>query len=79
MSLKPIPSPATGAAMDTIVPRKRGKKLLLGGAAAVLLLVVGAYLWQQIPRGLRVQRTELQLAPVEQGVFRDELVVRANA
>jgi len=79
MSLKPIPAPATGAAMDTIVPRKRGRKMLLTGATAVLLLAAAAMLWQQIPRGLRVQRAELQLASVEQGVFRDELVVRAHA
>jgi len=79
MSLKPIPTPATGAAMDTIVPRKRGRKMLLAGAAAALLLAMGATLWQQIPRGLRVQRADIQLAPVEQGVFRDELLVRANA
>ncbi|WP_229467278.1 efflux RND transporter periplasmic adaptor subunit [Massilia sp. Mn16-1_5] len=79
MSLKPIPAPATGAAMDTIVPRKRGRKLVISGTAAVLLLALGATLWQQIPRGLRVERAELQIAAVQQGVFRDELVVRANA
>lgn len=79
MSLQPLPTAATGAAMDTIVPRKRGKAFLLSGLAAVMLLAGGAYLWQQIPRGLRVERSELAIASVQQGVFRDELVVRANA
>ena len=83
MSLKPISAShtaaATGAAMDTIVPRRRGRKTLLACAAAALLLAAGAWLWQQVPRGLRVQRAELQVAGVEHGVFRDELVVRASA
>ena len=65
--------------MDSIVPRKRGKALLLSCLAAVLLLGAAAYLWQQIPQGLRVERSELAIASVQQGVFRDELVVRANA
>jgi len=79
MSVQPLPSPATGAAMDTIVPRKRGRKILIACVAAALVLAAGAWLWQQVPRGLRVQRGDLQFATVEQGVFRDELVVRANA
>ncbi|QOL48217.1 efflux RND transporter periplasmic adaptor subunit [Massilia litorea] len=65
--------------MDTIVPRKRGKAILLCALAAVLLLAGGAWLWHQVPRGLRVERAELAIASVQQGVFRDELVVRANA
>jgi HlyD family secretion protein len=79
MLLQSHPTPATGAAMDTIVPRKRGKAILLAALAAALLLAAGAWLWQQIPRGLRVERAELDIASVQPGVFRDELVVRANA
>jgi HlyD family secretion protein len=79
MSRQPLPAPTNGAAMDTIVPRKRGKALLLSSLAALLLLGAGTGLWQQIPRGLRVERSELAVASVQQGVFRDELVVRANA
>jgi HlyD family secretion protein len=65
--------------MDTIVPRKRGRKILLSCAAAALALAAGIILWQQVPRGLRVQRGDLEIAAVQRGVFRDELVVRANA
>jgi HlyD family secretion protein len=65
--------------MDTIVPRKRGRKILIACIAAALVLAAGAWLWQQVPRGLRVQRADLDIATVQRGVFRDELVVRANA
>jgi HlyD family secretion protein len=65
--------------MDTIVPRKRGKAILLACATAALALAAAFYGWQQIPRGLRVEGRELEIASVQGGVFRDELVVRANA
>ena len=83
MTLQSIPTPATsaatGAAMDTVVPRKRGRKAALACAAITLLAAGGFLLWQQVPRGLRVERNELAIAAAENGVFRDELVVRANA
>jgi HlyD family secretion protein len=83
MSLQTIQSQSagasTGAAMDTIVPRKRGKTIALAGAAAALVLALAVFAWQQIPRGLRVERADLQIAAAGQGVFRDELVVRASA
>lgn len=65
--------------MDTIVQRKRGPQIALACAAAVLACGVAFAAWQQIPRGLRVERADLQLASAEQGIFRDELVVRASA
>ncbi|MGJ9417581.1 efflux RND transporter periplasmic adaptor subunit [Massilia sp. CMS3.1] len=83
MSLQPIPNQsaraATGAAMDTIVPRKRGPTIVLACAAAALAIAAAFALWQQLPRGLRVERADLEIATAEQGIFRDELVVRANA
>ena len=81
MSLQPIPAnaPAAGAAMDTIVPRKRTRTIALACAGAVLAFGLAFAAWQQVPRGLRVARADLQLATVEQGIFRDELVVRASA
>jgi HlyD family secretion protein len=79
MTLQPLPAPATGAAMDTIVPRKRGRKIALACAAIALLFAGGFLLWQQVPRGLRVERSELAIAAAANGVFRDELLVRANA
>mgnify|MGYP003552727250 CR=1 FL=1 len=79
MPLQPIHTPSTGAAMDSIVPRKRGKKIALACTAALLALALAIFAWQQIPRGLRVERADLEIAAAEQGVFRDELVVRASA
>ena len=65
--------------MDTIVPRKRGKQIALAGAAFLLALAGAVAAWQQVPRGLRVARADLEIATVERGIFRDELVVRASA
>jgi HlyD family secretion protein len=79
MSLQPLSSPASGAAMDTIVPRKRGRKIAFACAAAALVAAGGFLLWQQVPRGLRVERKELAIAAADNGVFRDELLVRASA
>jgi HlyD family secretion protein len=79
MSLQPTQTRSTGAAMDSIVPRKRGKPLALAGAALLLVLAGATFAWQQIPRGLRVERADLEIATAEQGIFRDELVVRASA
>lgn len=73
------PAPVTGNAMDTIVARPRSRlwlRLLAGVVAGSGLLWL---LWQQVPRGLQVNRAELQLARVERAQFRDELVLRATA
>lgn len=79
MSLHLKHQPATGAAMDTIVPRKRGRRIALACAALALLAAAAVAAWQQVPRGLRVARADLAIAAVEHGIFRDELVVRASA
>lgn len=65
--------------MDTIVPRKRGKTIALAGAALLLALAGAIAAWQQVPHGLRVARADLEIATVERGIFRDQLVVRASA
>lgn len=80
MPLQPIPTtPATGAAMDKVVPRKRARTIVLAGAAAALAIAAAVAGWSQIPRGLQVKRAELHIASAEHGIFRDELVVRASA
>lgn len=65
--------------MDTVVPKKRGKTILIacGGAALLAAALVAA--WSQVPRGLQVKRADLDIAVVERGVFRDEIVLRASA
>ncbi|WUR13444.1 HlyD family efflux transporter periplasmic adaptor subunit [[Empedobacter] haloabium] len=71
--------PAAGAAMDTIVPRKRGRTLALA-AAAVMLAAAGALaLWYWLPSGLQVEGRDLRIASVERGIFRDDIAVRASA
>ena len=75
-----IPPPAvTGAAMDTVVPKRRGRL----AARTVIVLAVTAALawagWQFVPHGLQVASRDVRLALVEPGVFRDDIVVRATA
>lgn len=76
---QPSRAPASGAAMDTIVPRRRGRGLALAAAGLVLLASAGAGLFYLVPSGLQVLVSDLRLATAEQGVFRDEIVVRAKA
>jgi HlyD family secretion protein len=69
----------TGSAMDTIVPRKRGKTIALALAATALAVALVAAGWSQVPRGLQVKRSDLDIAAVQRGIFRDEIVVRTSA
>lgn len=69
---------ATGAAMDRPLPKRRpnylpfmlGALALAGAIAAILGL---------LPRGLAVRERDLRIATVQQGLFRDDVLVRANA
>ncbi len=73
------PSAVTGAAMDTVVPKRRGrlpKRIAAAAAVAAALAWAG---WQFVPHGLQVASRDVRLARVEQGVFRDDIVVRATA
>lgn len=71
--------PASGAAMDTVVPRRRGRRLVIIGGA-VLVLVAAAYaLWAWMPRGLHIDGADLRIGQAARGVFVDEVIVRASA
>lgn len=71
--------PASGAAMDAIVPRRHGRTIALA-AAALLAVLAGAFaIWHWMPRGLQVAAADLRIASVERGIFRDDIAVRANA
>ncbi|MET0321262.1 MAG: efflux RND transporter periplasmic adaptor subunit [Duganella sp.] len=73
------PLPSSGAAMDTVVPRRRGRRLVL---IAVIVIAVSAALyalWASMPRGLRVAGADLRIGQVVRGVFVDDVVVRASA
>ena len=71
--------PVAGANMDRIVPRSRRRRVL-GVVFAILgMMAVGAATWQAVPKGLKVNRGDVQIAEVTAGQFRDELLVRATA
>jgi HlyD family secretion protein len=75
----PQPKLITGAAMDSIVPKRRGKALIAAGTTVVLIAAAGSALWHWMPQGLQVPAGDLRIATVEKGVFRDDIVVRASA
>ena len=75
----PQPKLISGAAMDTVVPRRRGKAIALAAAGAAAVAALAFALWHWMPRGLQVSQGELRIAAVERGVFRDDIVVRATA
>ena len=68
----------SGAAMDRPLPRRAPNYRLvaLGGLAAL-----GAFygLWQLLPEGLQVNQGDLRIATVENGLFRNDVLVRATA
>ena len=75
-----IPPPAvTGAAMDTVVPKRRGRLLARIGIAVAVTAALAWGGWQFVPHGLQVAARDVRVARVEQGVFRDDIVVRATA
>ncbi len=65
--------------MDTPLPKRRGKRNAMLAGALVLALALGAAMWSFVPRGLQVKAQDVRIATVEQGVFRDDIVVRATA
>lgn len=75
----PTQLPSSGAAMDVVVPRKRGKAIAIGLAATLAVAAAGYGLWAWMPRGLQVDGTDLRIGQAERGIFVDEIVVRANA
>jgi len=75
-----IPPPAvTGAAMDSVVPKRRGRLALRLALGALAALAAGWAFWQALPHGLQVAARDVRIARVESGVFRDDVVVRAVA
>jgi HlyD family secretion protein len=73
------PSAVTGAAMDAVVPKKRGRLVKRIGIAVAVTAALAWAGWQFVPHGLQVASRDVRLARVEQGVFRDDIVVRASA
>lgn len=71
--------PASGATMDTVVPRRRGRRLAIIGGAVLVLLAAAYALWAWMPRGLHIDGADLRIGQASRGVFVDEVIVRASA
>jgi HlyD family secretion protein len=71
--------PSSGAAMDIVVPRRRGKAIATAFAALTATALAAYALWAWMPRGLQIEATGLRIGQAAQGVFVDEIVVRASA
>ncbi|HEY9104290.1 efflux RND transporter periplasmic adaptor subunit [Chitinimonas sp.] len=69
--------PVTGAGMDRAVVRRR--KPWLWVAAATGAAVLAGLVWWMLPRGQVVGASELEIATVQSGQFRDEILLRSNA
>ncbi|MEJ6003935.1 HlyD family efflux transporter periplasmic adaptor subunit [Paucibacter sp. AS339] len=70
--------PVSGAAMDRAIPKNKYAKPLRWAGGVLATLVLGGLLYTSVPRGLSVPLSELSLATVGEGEFRDELVLRAQ-
>lgn len=70
---------ANGAAMDTVIVRSRRPYFIKIGLGLLAVIAGGAALYAFLPSGLQVQRSDVRIAAVESGVFRDEIVVRSSA
>ena len=68
----------TGAAMDRPIPKRRPNYVI---ATIVALLLPGgiAAISQLIPHGLRVAEGDIRIATLQQGLFRNDVVVRSAA
>ncbi|WP_229259971.1 efflux RND transporter periplasmic adaptor subunit [Duganella aquatilis] len=73
------PLPASGIAMDTVVPRRRGRRIAIIAAAVVAVAATAWTLWSWMPRGLQIDGADLRIGQAARGVFVDEIIVRANA
>jgi len=68
----------TGAAMDRPLPKRRPNYVVVMIVALLLLGGIAA-ISQLIPRGLRVTEGDIRIATVQQGLFRNDVVVRSAA
>ncbi|MYM69378.1 efflux RND transporter periplasmic adaptor subunit [Pseudoduganella sp. FT55W] len=65
--------------MDTVVPRRRGKRIAIIAAMMIGLIAVAYALWSWMPRGLQIDGADLRTGIATRGVFVDEVIVRASA
>lgn len=73
------PHAVTGAAMDTVAPTRRSKLYVRAGVILALLGAFAAGAWHLMPHGLQVASADVRVASAANGIFRDDIVVRATA
>jgi HlyD family secretion protein len=71
--------PASGVAMDAVVPRRRGKRIAIIVASVIATAAAAYALWSWMPRGLQIDGADLRIGQATRGVFVDDIIVRANA
>ncbi|MFZ6759310.1 efflux RND transporter periplasmic adaptor subunit [Undibacterium sp. Ji50W] len=74
-----IPDAISGYAMDTVIRKSYRKQIIAASLAVCGLLGLMFVLWVWMPRGLQVDASDIRTAIVEQGIFLNDMVVRANA
>ncbi|MDN2715188.1 HlyD family efflux transporter periplasmic adaptor subunit [Janthinobacterium sp. SUN120] len=79
LKIAPPEERVTGAAMDQPLPKRRGKYLALSLGALALASGVAAAIWQLAPNGLQVAEGSVRTATAQQGMLRNDIVVRATA
>lgn len=65
--------------MDQIVPQNHKIRRLKWSLSAVVVCATLVFAWISIPKGLQVAKADIRVQPAEQGVFLDDIIVRANA
>lgn len=73
------PAISSGAAMDQVVPRNHKWHLLKLISVVFILIAVLVLGWLSIPKGLQVAKADIRIQAAEQGIFLDDIIVRANA
>lgn len=64
--------------MDVVVPLRRGRRIAVAGIVFLAIALAAYFIWRLIPHGLQVKANELRIATVSQGMFLDDLAVRAG-
>lgn len=67
------------AGMDQPIQKRKYARPMVFAAGALLAGLLGYLAWSQAPQGLSVAAGALRIVPVERGVFRDDVIVRATA
>ncbi len=72
-------SDISGAAMDVIVPKRKGVRLWRSIGVAMAVSVIAWPIWKLVPHGLAVKRADMNIVAVSRGMFLDDVVARATA